>query len=123
MCTHRIAEARDIDTEELELCRHVGGTEFRCTTQQSVGDDLSARVSRPHQAIAAALDRGDLADREDAGISSRTGCVGQHATPLGDGQSGLTSEFVTGSDTGGEDDHAGVDDGPVAERDARSRAD
>ena len=43
---HRVAEAGDVDAEQLELGRHVGAGELRGAAEQPVGDDLGDRVAR-----------------------------------------------------------------------------
>ena len=65
---HRVAEAGHVDAEQLELGRQVGFGELRGAAEQPVRDDLGAGVAGADQAVAAALDRGHLADRVDVGI-------------------------------------------------------
>ena len=62
---HRVAEARHVDAEQLELGGHVGLGELGRAAEQPVGDHLGAGVAGADEAVAAALDRGHLADRED----------------------------------------------------------
>ena len=85
---HRVAEAGHVDAEQLELGRHVGLGELRGAAEQPVRDHLGAGVAGPDQAVAAALDRGDLADRIDVGILVRAGQIGEHAAAVGDRQAG-----------------------------------
>ncbi len=65
---HGVAEAGDVDAEQLQLGRRVGLAELGCAAEQSVCHDLGAGVARTDQAVAAAVDGGDLADRVDVGI-------------------------------------------------------
>ena len=69
----RVAEAGDVDAEQLEFGGQVGARELRVAAEQPVGDHFGGRVAGPDQAVAAALDRGDLADRIDSGIAGSTG--------------------------------------------------
>ena len=88
MAPMRVAEAGHVDTEQLELGRHVGLAELGRAAEQPVGDDLGAGVAGPHQAVAAAVDRGHLADRVDVGIAGGAGRVGEHAAALGESAAG-----------------------------------
>ena len=61
----RVAEAGHVDAEQLELGRQVRARELRRAAEQTVGDHLGGGVARRDQPVAAALDRGHLADRVD----------------------------------------------------------
>ena len=79
MAPMRVAEAGHVDAEQLELGRHVGVGELGGAAEQPVGDDLGPGVARADQAVAPAVDRGDLADRVDVRI--RCGAGSSASTP------------------------------------------
>ena len=70
----RVAEAGDVDAEQLELGRSVGaGEDSAAPPSQPVGDDLGHRVAGCDQPVGHAVDAGALADRVDVLVTGPAG--------------------------------------------------
>ena len=113
-----IAEAGDVDAEELQLGRHVGAVEGGGTAGETVSHRPGLGVARADQAVDAALHGGAFADGVDVRIGAAAGFVGQDPAPFAEVEAGCPGQFVTGSDTGREDDHVGGERLAVGEGEA-----
>ncbi len=113
----RVAEAGDVDAEQLEFGGQVGAGELGVAAEQPVGDDFGGRVAGADQAVAAALDRRDLADRVD--VRDRLWCrlkSHDNAAALADVEAGRPGQLVAWPDSGREHQQRGVDHLVVAQR-------
>ena len=111
----RIAERGYVDAHQLELRGRVRFRETRRAAGELRRDDLGHRVTRRHDAVHAALDRGTLTDRVNRRIACPAGGIHQDATAWPHVQAARTREVVTRPDTGGEHDQIDVQLGAVAQ--------
>ncbi len=106
----RVAEARHVDAEELELGGHVGAGEGAGTVEERVDDDLRHRVARRDEAVHRAARCRTLADREDAGVGGAALLVDEHTAARGHLEVALAGQGVARPDAGREHHDLRVDD-------------
>jgi hypothetical protein len=104
-----VAEAGDVDPEQLELRRQVGVGERGLAAEQTVGHHLRHRVARPDQPPDPVGHAGDLADGVDGGVARAAPLVGEHPAARVHRQPGAAGELVARTDTRGEHDDVDVE--------------
>ena len=118
----RVAEAGDVDAQQLELGAQVGALERGLTAEQPVDDDLGHRVAGSDEAPHPAGDVGDLADRVHVRVAGAAGLVGDHSASLVQVEAGVAGQLVARADAGGEHDDVDVHRLAVGELHARDPA-
>ena len=105
-----IADAGDLDAEQLEPGGQVGAGERGAATGEAVGDDLGHRVAGGDQAVdPAARGRRPRRSRRRPAPTVAQRVVDDDAAALADGEPGVAAELVAGPDAGGEHDEVGVE--------------
>ena len=101
--TVRVAEARDVDAEQLELGRHVRIDEAaRIAPCEAIRDDLRGLVARRDQPVARPIDGGCLADGGNRDVRRQTVAVHQEPAARSALEPGGLREFIARANTGGE---------------------
>ena len=111
----RVAEAGDVDAEQLQLRAHVEAREDVVAAAE-IGDRRPRHlVAGRDQAVAAALVRRAFADRVDRGVGGARALIDHDAAALADQQIRGARQLVARADARREDDRVDVQLGAVRE--------
>ncbi|MND44569.1 hypothetical protein D3C80_354090 [compost metagenome] len=103
-----IADRTDIDTQQLELGRHVcTGKTGGVLTHQLTGNIARHAVARRYQAKYTAVPRRAFADGEDLCIAGATRAVDDHPTARGNVQTAAATQGILRTNPGGKHDQIG----------------
>ncbi|GAA2783637.1 hypothetical protein GCM10020219_063890 [Nonomuraea dietziae] len=104
---HR-AELSHLDTEQLELGRHVRAVEGGRAAEHPVDGHLGLGEAGADQAVDHAADQRALAHRVDRGVGGAHALVDDDPAARADLEAAVPGQLVAGLDAGREDDHGGV---------------
>ena len=104
----RIADAADVDTEQLELGAHVRPAECGCVARDRPGRDLRHLVTGTHESEDAPVEERALADGVHVGIGRATGLVDDDAAARAHFEPACPRKFIARANAGGEDDEIGL---------------
>src|SRR5690606_23484192 len=96
----RVAEAADIDAEELQLGAEVELAALGVLAGERPRDHLGHAIPRRDQAVRSAAQRRALANREDGSVARSTAGIDDDAAPLADGERRVACQLVPRPDPG-----------------------
>ena len=109
IATHRVAEAGDVDAEQLELGREVGARELGRAAQQVLARHVRHLVAGSHQPVDEAAVQGGLADGVDRGVAGAQGVVADDAAALADRQAAVAGQLIARADACRDHDHVDLE--------------